>query len=64
MFLFHAGYIVADNDDPLVLLHAAEVNDPIDFRDLGGVFRLAGFEEFGNARQTARDILRLDRSSR
>ena len=37
----------------------AELHDAIDFADDGGFARLAGFEQFDHARQTARDVLGL-----
>ena len=64
MFLFHAGHFIADNDDTLVLLNAAEVDNAVDFGNFSSIFRLARFEELGNARKTARDVLRLDRAAR
>ena len=64
MLLFHAGHIIADDDDPLVLLNAAEIDNAVDLGDLSRIFRTARFEELGDARQTARDVLRLDRAAR
>ena len=64
MLFFHARDIIAHNDDPLVLLHAAEVDNAIDFGNLSGIFGPSRFKELGNTRQTARDILRLDRAAR
>src|SRR5450755_1835055 len=43
----------------LSLGHFAEANHAIDFADDGGFARLAGLEQFDNARQTARDVLGL-----
>ncbi len=63
MFFFHAGHIIAYNDDALVLLNAAEVDNAVDFGDFGSIFRLARFEELGHAGKTARDVLRLDRAA-
>ena len=48
-----------DNETALALGFAAVGNRAGDFRNNGHVFRLADFEEFGNARKTTGDILRL-----
>ncbi len=64
VFLFHAGLFVADNDNALVLLYAAEVDNTVDFRNLSCIFRTASFKELGHTRKTARDVLCLDRAAR
>ena len=49
-------------DDPHATLAAdivAEFDDAFDLRDFGGVLRLAGLEELGDTRQTARNIAGL-----
>ncbi len=46
-------------DFALSLGHLAEAHHAIDFADDGGLARLAGFEQFHHARQTARDVLGL-----
>lgn len=57
--LFHAGRFVADNDDLLVLLDAAKVDDPIEFCDLSRVFRTPRFKKFCDPCEAAGDVLRL-----
>ena len=54
-----AGLVVFDDELALAANGAADLDDAIDLRDLGGVFRTAGFEELGHARQTAGDVLGL-----
>ncbi len=63
VFLFHARVFIAHDDDPLVLLDAAEVDHSVDLGDLGRIFWSASFEELGDAWKTARNILRLDRAA-
>src|SRR5581483_7810896 len=50
-----------DDDLPLALGVLAERDLAVDLRDDRVILRLAGLEELGHARQTARDVLRLRR---
>src|SRR6185369_15433369 len=58
--VFALRAVVADHVDlALPLGHFAELDAAIDLADDGGFARLAGFEQFDHARQTARDVLGL-----
>jgi hypothetical protein len=58
VFLF--GAVVGNHIHlALTLRNLTELNRAIDFADDGGLVRLAGFEQFNHARQTARDVLGL-----
>ncbi len=48
-----------DDDAALVLVVASEPHRAVDLRDDRVVLRLAGLEQLGDARQTARDVLGL-----
>ena len=61
MLLFHAGHLISHDNDALVFLNAAEVDDAIDFGNLCRIFRFARFEKLGNPRKTACDVLCLHR---
>ena len=57
--------LVGDDDDlPLTLDDAAVLDEAVDFRDDRRLARLARLEELDDARQTARDVLRLRRLAR
>ena len=56
VFAFDAG-IAADDDSSLsASFFAQDFDHPVDFGDHRGILRLAGFENLGHARQTARDV--------
>ena len=58
--VFLLGAVVGDHVDfALALGHFAELDRAIDFADDGGLMRLAGFEQFHHARQTAGDVFGL-----
>ena len=58
---FDAG-LAADDDRPLAaLLLAEEFDRAVDLGDDGRILRLAGFEDFRHAGQTAGDVLRAGR---
>ena len=59
VFLFRVRLRIFDDDAALAADARAEVHDAIDLRNLRGVFRPASLEQFGNTRQTARDVLGL-----
>ena len=57
--------LVGDDDDlALTLDDAAVLDDAVDFRDDRRLARLARFEQFDHARQTAGDVLGLGRLAR
>ena len=57
--------LAADDDRPLAaLLLGQELDRAVDFGDDRRILRLAGFEDFRHARQTARDVLRAGRLAR
>ena len=60
LFAVVAGHV----DLALTLDHVAEANHTVDFGDGGRFTRLARFEQFHHARQTARDVLRTGRLTR
>ena len=53
------SFMRLDEDAALVLVVAAETDRAIDFGDDRVILRTARFEQFGHARQTARDVLGL-----
>ncbi len=53
-----------DDHLPLALRVLAEAHLAVDLRDDGVVLRLSRLEELGDARETARDVLRLRRLAR
>src|SRR5262249_54602976 len=58
--VFFFGAVVGDYIDfALTFRNLTELHRAIDFRDDGGFVRVAGFEQFDPARQTARDVLGL-----
>src|SRR6202030_1102791 len=59
--IFLGGFPVFGFDENLAhtLDDVAVLDDAVDFADDGWVFRLAGFEKFDDARETAGDVLGL-----
>ena len=57
VFAFYEDLALALND-------VAVLHDAVDFANDRGILRLARFEKFHNARETARDVFRLGRFSR
>ena len=52
VLFFHAGLFIANNDDALVLLNAAEVDDTIDLGNFSSIFRTCALQR---ARQREED---------
>src|SRR5665213_996119 len=52
-----------DEDLTLTALDVAKTNDTVDLGNRGRILRLAGLEQLGNTRQTARDVAGLVRFS-
>ena len=64
VLLFHAGLRVLDQNGALAADAGAEIDDAVDLGNLRRVFGTARLEQFGHARQTARDVLGLGRFAR
>src|ERR1041385_6581996 len=64
MFLLGVGFRILQDQFPFAPHRAADLDDAVDLRDLGRVFRAARFEQFCHARQTTRDVLGLGNFAR
>src|SRR6478736_8772630 len=64
VFLFAAGFLVADDELALAADGTLERNDTLDAGHLGGFLRAAGFEQLGHARETTGDVLGHGRLAR
>src|SRR5262249_5955198 len=63
MLFFHSSAFVAHHNNSLVFLHAAEIDNAIDFGNFCRIFWLSRFDELCNARKTSSDVFCFDCSS-
>ncbi len=61
---FSAGFTAHDDRPFAAALLAQELHDAVDLGDHGGFLGLAGFEDLGDSRQAAGDVLRARRLAR
>src|SRR6266540_3742151 len=59
VLLLGAGLRILDEDAPFAADAGAEIHDAVDLGDFGSFLGMAGFEEFGHAREAAGNVLGL-----